>query len=114
MLEKDADISSHQTGNNSGVIHSGLYYKPGSLKASNCREGYRQLLDFCRDEGIPHDTNIEQFVGLRPKLAGHFGGNSHLRFFAQSGCGHGDPREVGKFYQNWNLRQQKHHQAVRA
>ena len=62
---------------------------------------------WANDEGITHDTNIQQFVRLQPKLAGHFGGNSHLRFFAQSGCGHGDPREVGKFYQIWNLRQQK-------
>lgn len=55
LLEKESRLAQHQTGNNSGVIHSGLYYKPGSLKARNCREGYQQLLDFCRDEGIPHD-----------------------------------------------------------
>ncbi len=55
VLEKEARIAQHQTGHNSGVIHSGLYYKPGSLKAKNCREGYEQLLDFCRSEGIAHD-----------------------------------------------------------
>ena len=55
LLEKEAAIARHQTGNNSGVIHSGLYYKPGSLKAINCREGYRQLLEFCRSENIPHE-----------------------------------------------------------
>jgi len=55
LLEKEAAIARHQTGNNSGVIHSGLYYKPGSLKAINCREGYRQLLEFCRSENIPYE-----------------------------------------------------------
>jgi L-2-hydroxyglutarate oxidase len=55
ILEKEAALAQHQTGHNSGVIHSGLYYKPGSLKARNCREGYVQLLDFCRREGIPHE-----------------------------------------------------------
>jgi len=55
LLEKESRLAQHQTGNNSGVIHSGLYYKPGSLKAINCREGYRQLLDFCRMENIPHE-----------------------------------------------------------
>ena len=55
VVEKEDGPARHQTGNNSGVIHSGLYYKPGSLKAANCRAGYRQLLDFCRDENIPHE-----------------------------------------------------------
>ncbi|MEG8948079.1 L-2-hydroxyglutarate oxidase [Rosettibacter firmus] len=47
ILEKENDISKHQTGNNSGVIHSGIYYKPGSLKAINCTLGYKMLIDFC-------------------------------------------------------------------
>jgi L-2-hydroxyglutarate oxidase len=55
LLEKEPRLAAHQTGNNSGVIHSGLYYQPGSLKAANCRDGYRQLLEFCRAEGIAHD-----------------------------------------------------------
>ncbi len=55
LLEKEQQLARHQTGHNSGVIHSGLYYRPGSLKAANCREGYRQLLEFCRAESIPHD-----------------------------------------------------------
>jgi L-2-hydroxyglutarate oxidase len=55
IVEKENALAQHQTGNNSGVIHSGLYYKPGSLKAQNCREGYQQMLDFCRAEGIAHD-----------------------------------------------------------
>lgn len=55
LLEKETSLAQHQTGNNSGVIHSGLYYKPGSLKAINCRKGYIQLLDFCDQEEVPYD-----------------------------------------------------------
>lgn len=55
LLEKENEVSKHQTGNNSGVIHSGIYYKPGSLKAINCRRGYRMLLDFCDENGILYD-----------------------------------------------------------
>lgn len=55
VLEKESELAQHQTGNNSGVIHSGLYYKPGSLKARNCIRGYNLLINFCREEGIPFD-----------------------------------------------------------
>jgi L-2-hydroxyglutarate oxidase len=55
LLEKEKTLVSHQTGNNSGVIHSGLYYKPGSLKATNCLKGYRQLIEFCDRENIPYE-----------------------------------------------------------
>ncbi|MEW6718954.1 MAG: L-2-hydroxyglutarate oxidase [Thermodesulfobacteriota bacterium] len=55
VVEKEGRVAAHQTGNNSGVIHSGIYYKPGSLKARTCREGYRMLLDFCRERGIPFE-----------------------------------------------------------
>jgi L-2-hydroxyglutarate oxidase len=55
ILEKENRIASHQTGNNSGVVHSGLYYKPGSLKASNCIRGYEQLIRFAEENDIPHD-----------------------------------------------------------
>lgn len=55
LLEKENDIALHQTGNNSGVIHSGIYYKPGSLKALNCISGYKMLLDFCNKETIPYE-----------------------------------------------------------
>ncbi|PQA54097.1 L-2-hydroxyglutarate oxidase [Siphonobacter curvatus] len=55
VLEKERRVAMHQTGHNSGVIHSGLYYKPGSLKATNCIRGYDMLLDFARTEGIPYD-----------------------------------------------------------
>jgi (S)-2-hydroxyglutarate dehydrogenase len=55
LLEKEKEVAKHQTGHNSGVIHSGLYYKPGSLKATNCIRGYRMLIDFCDREGVPYD-----------------------------------------------------------
>jgi (S)-2-hydroxyglutarate dehydrogenase len=55
IIEKEDSVSKHQTGNNSGVIHSGIYYKPGSLKATNCRRGYKMLLDFCDENIIPYD-----------------------------------------------------------
>jgi len=53
VLEKEAEVASHQTGRNSGVLHSGIYYKPGSLKAENCRTGKRAMEEFCQAEGIP-------------------------------------------------------------
>jgi L-2-hydroxyglutarate oxidase LhgO len=55
LLEKEGEAGAHQTGHNSGVIHSGLYYKPGSEKARTCVEGGRLLLDFCRTHGVPHE-----------------------------------------------------------
>lgn len=55
LLEKESQLAKHQTGNNSGVIHSGLYYKPGSLKAINCIHGYHLLIDFCRANEIPFE-----------------------------------------------------------
>ncbi len=55
IIEKEAGVSKHQTGHNSGVIHSGIYYQPGSLKAKNCINGYRQLLDFCDTNHIAYD-----------------------------------------------------------
>ncbi|MTI40780.1 L-2-hydroxyglutarate oxidase [Fulvivirga lutimaris] len=55
ILDKEDDVAKHQTGNNSGVIHSGLYYKPGSLKATNCINGYRQMVEFCTEYDIPFE-----------------------------------------------------------
>jgi L-2-hydroxyglutarate oxidase len=53
LIEAENELAHHQTGNNSGVIHSGLYYKPGSLKAKNCSEGRELLYDFCEKHSIP-------------------------------------------------------------
>lgn len=55
VIEKEPVVGNHQTGNNSNVIHSGIYYKPGSLKAKNCIGGYHMLLEFCREHGVPFD-----------------------------------------------------------
>jgi len=55
VIEKETVVGRHQTGNNSNVIHSGIYYKPGSLKARNCIRGYNMLLDFCRENEIEFD-----------------------------------------------------------
>jgi L-2-hydroxyglutarate oxidase len=56
VLEKEQDLAQHQTGRNSGVIHSGIYYKPGSLKATFAREGNRSMIRFCREHGIKHEV----------------------------------------------------------
>ena len=56
LIEKENGLADHQTGNNSGVIHSGLYYPPGSLKAKNCVEGRRALVRFAQEHNIPHDV----------------------------------------------------------
>jgi len=53
LLEKEERLGVHQTGHNSGVLHSGLYYRPGSLKARLCAEGRKQMLEFCAEEGLP-------------------------------------------------------------
>ena len=53
IIETEAELAHHQTGNNSGVIHSGLYYKPGSLKAKNCSDGRELLYQFCEQNDIP-------------------------------------------------------------
>jgi (S)-2-hydroxyglutarate dehydrogenase len=55
VLEKENDWARHQTGRNSGVIHSGIYYRPGSLKARLCREGNRRLQEFCKTNGIRYE-----------------------------------------------------------
>jgi L-2-hydroxyglutarate oxidase len=55
VIEAEEKLAAHQTGNNSGVIHSGLYYKPGSLKAKNCVRGREMMYEFCKEYGIAHD-----------------------------------------------------------
>lgn len=72
IIDKEDEVAKHQTGNNSGVIHSGIYYKPGSLKAINCRSGYDMLLKFCDEHNVKYDiygkvitaTNEEQLPYL--------------------------------------------------
>ena len=71
VLEKENRIASHQTGHNSGVIHSGLYYKPGSYKAKNCVDGYRQLVTFCEEEGINYELCGKIVVATSQKEIPH-------------------------------------------
>jgi len=55
VLDKEAQVGTHQTGHNSGVAHAGVYYTPGSLKAQLCVEGVRELYEYCEQRGIPHE-----------------------------------------------------------
>jgi L-2-hydroxyglutarate oxidase len=55
VLEKESGVGRHQTGHNSGVLHSGLYYKPGSVKAKLAVSGIRQMVAFCQENGVPHE-----------------------------------------------------------
>ncbi|MBI4639344.1 MAG: FAD-dependent oxidoreductase, partial [Candidatus Tectomicrobia bacterium] len=88
VLEAEDRLAAHQTGNNSGVIHSGLYYKPGSLKARNCVEGREAMYRFCQDHGIAHERCGKLVVATHeselPALAelerrGHANGLKELR-----------------------------------
>ena len=66
LIEKEGKLASHQTGNNSGVIHSGLYYKPGSLKAKNCVAGRHELVAFAKEHHIAHDVCGKVVVATDP------------------------------------------------
>ena len=64
LLEKEQQLAAHQTGHNSGVLHTGIYYKPGSLKALNCREGKSRMEDFCRKEEIDFEICGKVIVAI--------------------------------------------------
>src|SRR5690606_12146356 len=66
LIEKEAGFGLHQTGHNSGVIHAGIYYAPGSLKARLCREGAQATKQFCRENGIPFETCGKLLVATSP------------------------------------------------
>ena len=66
VLEAEPRLASHQTGHNSGVIHSGLYYKPGSLKARFCAEGREAMFQFCREYGIAHERCGKVVIATSP------------------------------------------------
>lgn len=76
VLDKEKEVASHQTGHNSGVLHAGLYYKPGSLKARLCVEGRAAMVQFCSDYGVPYEicgkiivaTEEREVAGLRELL----------------------------------------------
>jgi len=65
LVEKEKQLATHQTGHNSGVIHSGIYYRPGSLKAQTCVAGRAALLEFCDRYGIPYDLCGKVIVATR-------------------------------------------------
>ncbi len=70
VVDKENTVAAHQSSHNSGVIHSGIYYQPGSLKALNCREGYEALLIFCKEHGIPHEVCGKVIVATRSEERG--------------------------------------------
>ncbi len=66
VLEKEQEVAQHQTGRNSGIIHAGIYYKPGTLKARFAREGNRSMIEFCREHRIQHEVCGKVIVATRP------------------------------------------------
>jgi L-2-hydroxyglutarate oxidase len=67
LLEKEATWAAHQTGHNSGVIHSGIYYKPGSYKSKLCREGNKSIVAFCQEHGINYKITGKVIVATEPE-----------------------------------------------
>jgi L-2-hydroxyglutarate oxidase LhgO len=72
LLEKEATVASHQTGHNSGVLHAGLYYQPGSLKARLCREGKAELEAYCEAHGVPIERTGKLVIALDASELGRF------------------------------------------
>ncbi|MCD6525694.1 MAG: L-2-hydroxyglutarate oxidase [Desulfuromonas sp.] len=104
VLEKETTLARHQTGNNSGVIHSGLYYRPGSLKARNCVEGREALYCFCAEQNIPHErcgkvvvaTNEREVAALDElERRGHANGLQGLERLDEAGLKHYEPNVAG-------------------
>ena len=108
--KKKSGVARHQTGHNSGVIHSGVYYKAGSLKARLCVAGAREMVEFCSQHGIPHEvcgklivaTNAEEAARLDDLMArGVANGLEGLRLLGRDGdagdraaCGRSASAEV--------------------
>lgn len=70
ILEKEQRVAVHQSGNNSGVIHSGIYYRPGSLKATNCLEGYHSIINFAQEHGVDYEICGKIIVATSQKELG--------------------------------------------
>ena len=105
VIEKENTLGAHQTGRNSGVIHSGLYYKPGSLKAQNCQNGYKLLLEFCAKEEVAYEicgkivvaTKTEEFSRLEElAIRGKANGLSRIRHLSESEIKDHEPHCAGK------------------
>ena len=71
VLEKEEQVATHQTARNSGVIHSGIYYKPGSYKAVNCVKGRRELVSFAKEHNIPHNICGKVIVAVKNSELDH-------------------------------------------
>jgi len=104
VVEKEPHLAAHQTGHNSGVIHSGLYYRPGSLKARNCTEGREALYAFCEAEGIAHErcgkvvvaTDADQLEALDElERRGHQNGLAGIKRLDVSDLHQYEPRVSG-------------------
>ncbi len=104
VVEKEPDVGTHQTGHNSGVLHSGLYYRPGSLKARLCVDGRRRMIEFCTDHDIPVDVSGKVVVATRdgelPLLdelerRGRANGLTGLRRLDPAGLADVEPHAVG-------------------
>ncbi len=104
VLEAEPRPAAHQTGHNSGVIHSGLYYRPGSVKARTCANGRRQMYEFCERHGIPHQRCGKLVVATReeelPALAelearGRANGLTGLRRLSAEGLSEVEPAAAG-------------------
>ena len=72
VLEKEDRLAAHQTGHNSGVVHAGIYYRPGSLKAELCTRGRALLQDFCAEHAIPYDACGKLVVAVDESEMGRF------------------------------------------
>jgi L-2-hydroxyglutarate oxidase LhgO len=104
VLEKDAEIANQQTGHNSGVIHSGIYYKPGSLKAKLCTEGAEAMIRFCKERGVPYQgcgkvivaTEAEELGRLDDLFQrGHKNGVRDLRMLSSEEIREIEPHAAG-------------------
>ncbi len=104
LLEKEGRVGQHQSGHNSGVIHSGVYYKPGSQKARLCVEGARAMIAFCRAHGIPHEicgkvivaTNAEEFPRLEElRRRGEANGLTRLQMIGPEELREIEPHAIG-------------------
>lgn len=98
VLEKENTYAKHQSGHNSGVIHSGIYYKPGSLKAQNCIRGYRMLIEFCNEHYIDYEICGKLIIAAEEKET------DVLQFLYDNGIANGlsglqviSPDEIKKF-----------------
>jgi L-2-hydroxyglutarate oxidase len=104
LVEKEDDVARHQSGHNSGVIHSGVYYKPGSLKAKLCVEGAAAMVEFCREHNLPHQicgkvivaTSEDEIPRLKSLLErGQANGLAGLRLLQQEQLREMEPHCAG-------------------